>query len=733
MAKRLFLLGGHDLEMEEIRKLLEENGCRKFEQGDEGDCFYADRDLGWGAKLSDYKDLLEFDGDIYGIELAEDIKTPNNYHRIDHHNSYWCRPSALEQVAERLDAELNRRQRLVAANDRGHIAALQAMGATPEEIERIRDEDMRAQGVTPEEKEQARREAESVEKRDGFHYVETTLEHTTPLVDLLVKAGKTPLVVVNKKRKSLNYYGESVLKLADKFQKEIDEKRAYYGGNPPGYFGFDKKYFDNHTFEEALELIAQTLQETTMHSYHIFMLPFVTGQTEPTPNNEKWKELPFAIKGEEATYRYNETTYFHDFVRPVLFNEKSGEGVSRYFEYTDQKGEYIIEVKDRTYRLELDGIALRHFKNGVGILSFHLINRRYDDFDDILRINDFGRRLFPQFLGDALVESTINNLLACSLTLALEGRKPMQERFDHYRDIEKIAVHPHRFPCFVEKLLGDAYAKSDFAPLIDDRMYVLCHLLHDKKAQVLTCYDNQMHTYPYEESDDWYRFVFVDNDQTNIQNIKMKRDLIAKSTYTRWSDYGTLFGITRYSFMLLTDDGWFAQNILNRHIRTVYFQMATLLLAYRAMILAFSNQIHKALKDDTYEARKKKSETLFRDYIEFQNRIYFREVTAQEQGIELFDMAKTQMRLDAHLQELNHDIAQLHDFIQLKIEDRRNKQGLLLNKIAAILLPAGLVSGILGMNFFPKSWENDPWMIVCGIILSVAGTFAILSKIRSEQ
>jgi hypothetical protein len=458
----------------------------------------------------------------------------------------------------------------------------------------------------------------------------------------------------------------------------------------------------------------KALESETLFSYHVFMLPFVARDVMPR-HGENWCEVAYAIEGEDAVHRYNEYTYFHDFVRPVLFNEESGQGISRYFEYANQKGEYIIEVKGRTYRLEIDGIALRHFENGVGILSFHLINRRYDDFDDILRINDFGRHLYPQFLGDALVEDTINSLLACSLTLALDGQEPMRESFDHYRDITYIASNPHRFPCFIEKLLDDIYGKSDFTPIIDDRMYLICHLLHDEKAQEITRYDEQKDACTYEESDDWYRFVFVDNDQTNIKNVKMKRELIAKSTYPRWSDYDTLYGVTRYSFMLLTQHNPFALDVLNRHIRTVYFQMVTLQLAYRAMALIFTKRVTKLLEKGEKQIDLEESTRLYYDYLDFINRIYFREVTPQEQGIELYDMMKSLMRTERDFKELDVEISELHNYIDMRSEKSRNDRLETISKLGAVFLPPTLLAGMFGMNMI--DFGTSPGLAALSVLM----------------
>ena len=141
-SHKIFLLGGYDLEMLTIKRMLM----------DRRDCVVIDKHLRWdNALLSAYKNELEDydDSPIYGIELKEDILVPSNYIRIDHHNDLNCNTSALEQVAEILGVELSRYQQLVAANDKGYIPAMEAMGATETEIENIRMTDRVSQGIGP--------------------------------------------------------------------------------------------------------------------------------------------------------------------------------------------------------------------------------------------------------------------------------------------------------------------------------------------------------------------------------------------------------------------------------------------------------------------------------------------------------------------------------------------------------------------------------------------------------
>lgn len=142
--QRLFLLGGHDLEMLTIKKVV---------RSQPGSVVF-DRNLRWdNAVLSAYKDVFETFSDvgIYAVELREDIvlddKWKGRYHLIDHHNAYSHLPSSLEQVAAILGVDLSRKDKLIAANDMGSIPAMKALMATDEEIADILRQDRAAQRV----------------------------------------------------------------------------------------------------------------------------------------------------------------------------------------------------------------------------------------------------------------------------------------------------------------------------------------------------------------------------------------------------------------------------------------------------------------------------------------------------------------------------------------------------------------------------------------------------------
>jgi len=248
---KLFLLGGYDLEMLEIKKLL-----LTYRKQNNNAIEIADLKLSWGAKLSSYQTYLnkaENYTTIYGVELIKDIEAPDNYVTIDHHNELAHRPAAIIQIAETLGVALNRQQQLVAANDSGYIPAMLAMGATEIEIEDIRKADRQAQGVSQADEQQAKIDVQNGYWQKDVFVIETKLNHFSPITDRIWKHTKK--IVFNKTE--VNYYGTNKPLLVNHFEEMLNANKAYHGGDEKGYFGFCD-YAENSTFyvKQVIEIVA---------------------------------------------------------------------------------------------------------------------------------------------------------------------------------------------------------------------------------------------------------------------------------------------------------------------------------------------------------------------------------------------------------------------------------------------------------------------------------------------
>jgi Mg2+ and Co2+ transporter CorA len=490
-------------------------------------------------------------------------------------------------------------------------------------------------------------------------------------------------------------------------------------------------------------------KKDSLYSSHIFMFPFRFDWVEKTDIKEKkplqefdfyaskdiedripfktlhelleknnWEYEEFKMKGAQKNLLYSEYAYFYDYIRDTIynlnaFNEHSISYFYRKKKYNNktfeinikEKGEGEYKIESSTYKLTIKGITLRIFQTGVGILSIELENRKYSDFKDILRINDYGRRVYPPFLDkNSGIEGTKKAFLANSIKI-----DP-----DIYEDFENQEYKDARIGSHIIKILGENIFSQDkdikfkntqhgmfyIQPSLDDRMFVLCWYGDDNYVEKLKN--------SYSEKDEWYKYIFIDNDSTTIQNEQMKEKLLAQATYDRWSNYGTIYGITRYSWTCLSPSlptlKQKRADMIADHMNTMYFQMTILLLANRTSILRFSDEIAAVAT----AKNSNRLESLYSRYLTFYNRLYFKEVTHQDQGIELYDIARKQMKIDEHIEKLDNKFTKLFEFADLQAEKQRNQSLDLLTKMGAVFLPPSLLVAIYSMGIFDymKSMES---------------------------
>jgi hypothetical protein len=124
-------------------------------------------------------------------------------------------------------------------------------------------------------------------------------------------------------------------------------------------------------------------------------------------------------------------------------------------------------------------------------------------------------------------------------------------------------------------------------------------------------------------------------------------------------------------------------------MQKIYYQMFVLLLAQRASIVKYNKQIELiSIEADNLLSQKSSRrnvgkgkdlkkildnvEKLNKDIILFGNRMMFDEVTPQEQGIEIYNLALKNMGIEKQFQNLQNKVKQLYDFINLTLESEKS-------------------------------------------------------------
>lgn len=716
MSKRIFLLGGNDLEMTTIKNLLV-NAGEQFET----------HDFRWdNAKLSSYEKTLEEYGNspdyqIYGVELNEDIPHPDNYVRIDHHNDFANKPSSLEQVATLLGLAMDRHMQLVAANDSRYIPGMIKLGASREEIDDIRRADRAAQGVSEGDDERLAEESLKSCKGDAsnLYVVKSLTSKFSTICDRIYPYRR--LLIYNDD--VAEFYGEGVNDLTSLFKSELDAKKMYHGGGDSGYLGTVAGAYS----KEEIAGIVDKIRTHFMYSYHIFYFPFKWAKKEVPEgtmtqltdfsqirflNNGKWVRPAVAESQEndgnktdknnvslDAQVLYNEKNYYFRFVHDVLYDSGDGnDNLVMHFERKESQEKdvrYLIKVsgREKPYSLKVDAININLYKTGVGLMSFYLRNDDESQCDtrDILNINQYGRRILPPFWSEVNAEK--RQELSEYLEISGLDTEISKEDFKSYTVDE-----PWTATSMLDSLLKDLTDNLTLTPVIDDRMFVMSLYKNDDMSRLslraADAYCNPSSPF----SEFWYKYLFVDTGWPTCQNDEMMRDLLRSHTYLRWQKWNSLYGVSRYSFVYLTNSD--VPSYLVDYFMTTYARMMEIALVQRASVLCFSNEVTTLTKrrNWTLEKLSEHVDSLNEEYIRFINRMYFNELTSQDQGVELYGLIRQNLDIDSYVEELKDEIEKLHDTISFKVERSRNEKAETLNFMAAILLPVSIVTGFWSMN-----------------------------------
>lgn len=502
------------------------------------------------------------------------------------------------------------------------------------------------------------------------------------------------------------------------------------------------------------------------YSYHIFYFPFkwhlpeeekklLSEQVDlkhiPVETYSMWERRQITrrdktILTDEKTLKdaqelFGEQQYYFDFVHPVLYDIKNEPNpiISHYERREPQENnvEYCIKHKNKEYILRIDAINLNLYATGVGVLSFYLANELEEQKGEsaIRDINQYGRRIMPPHCGEFTANHR-NMLAECISLKGLHNDVNLRytDSYDYSIDGKsQFGLSDTWQPAtFIRNLIEDLSPSLIVIPIIDDRMLVNCWYSNNDLAMKVKSDSNE-----FINSDFWYKYVFVDSGDNDYdvtcQNKELRTKLIKESTYERWQKFGTLYGITRYSMVALTDEGDFAKNCLSMHMRTIYSRMFELAIIQRASMLRFSGEVTRvSVLEKGNKIIAERIGSIYKEYIRFVNQIYFRSVTAQDQGIEMYNLLMKQLNTKEQIKDLDEEIGELHEYISLLIDQKRNENSEWLNILATLLLPAGIITGLFGMNMFecPSNWWHF-WVQFSIIVVFSAIIYYIIKKRRN--
>jgi hypothetical protein len=470
------------------------------------------------------------------------------------------------------------------------------------------------------------------------------------------------------------------------------------------------------------------------YSFHTFMFPFrwKIKDLDNRPFSEQidlnniryaqspnWERLTVPTVDKESDDLYNERNYFYEFVHAALYDDNSEHTIIRHFERREPKNGdvtyHIVCGEDRKeYVLDVNAINLNLYSTGVGVLSLFMHNDSYPDAEDVLFINQYGRRVFPPFINDVNIRTEI------AYSIGFEGLNGIYaEDFSSYTN-KVVSNTP---AAFITKMVHEVAENIVMQPVIDDRMFVLSWYKNDQMAEHFKRNNDGYKEFLH--SDWWYKYVFVDGGSKTCPNDDLSHRLIDSATYPRWQQWGTLYGVSRYSMVMLTSTG--CPDFLTTYFETEYARMAELAFMQRATVLRFSSEITKISNMSLEKGFGTRVSSLYKEYIRFENQIYFREVSAQDQGIEMYKLLFDAVNLKEQVEKLDDEIEELYNFVSLREDRLTNRTMSLLTWITTIFLPVTVVAGFFSMNDEHNNIAFQSIVMVCFAIVVIT-TVLIINK-----
>lgn len=435
----------------------------------------------------------------------------------------------------------------------------------------------------------------------------------------------------------------------------------------------------------------------------------------------------------EGTEAYNMYASFYDHIRPIIFNSNilTNQLSHLYLHkaFLDNKGKLEFKINGVVYTLRIEKVYLRIFEAGVGLLSINVVNDSLDEQYLVTDINDQLRKVHPVLLEqdeDGIREKDFFDYLKIysSKELLFEFTNNFKT-VPHDTDIYDYIMYLMGERIFTTEI--DEEDKFFIKPVTGSEMFVLCHYVDD------ALYEKLKDEKDFFNKKSWQRLFLMGDEFGKINSFDTS---FVQAEFYSWVNNDTLFGVTKNGFMMITKSD---NEAMKMKFRTLFFKIIVLMSSVRASINRFtedvtsiSSAVDPRKEEDENLATLESIETLYKYYVKFINRLHFRDITADRDGENLHKIAARANNVEKKLEFINLEIRNLYNLYNYSrtiTEKQKQEFGDKLALMGGLFLPAGVLSGIFGMNIFDTSDLSWQSVVISSVICYVLVVLFLLKPI----
>lgn len=565
----------------------------------------------------------------------------------------------------------------------------------------------------------------------------------------------------------INFFGtrtaiSRLLELSSSLPPDTYEIWSDGGSGSSGYFGGKKKprreqeaYCDDLADLMLAELVDAGRPVLRMATCLLF--PFVVENNSGALPGEDWQRVgiedsPYSsFESDSSHMTQQEYLYFHPYVREVMFPPAAScdcpdmpaqtslpiHAVD-YFRYTKFSEKHSCELQ-LTYPVKSDGkseeiishplifAGVHRFPDGLHILTLKVRNDALDfipadapfwkacmmadtfrkrglTWGQVLYFNELSRKIFPAF-----PEQFEEGKIAHEIKIASEESN-IAYFLHNYKSHPEVGENS--MSSVITDLIDSFFSAkgTNPKPVLDDRMIAHIYLAQfgDKprsKAGI-------------DEYDALFlRTMYVEPPGTGYPYDKnFIKAQAAPQIYRRWAMYGSQYGFTRYS-STYTGFGGGALFFYGDY-SGMYYSMAVIALYYRAFLVWFSGHVASAtssLKLQSCGSPGHEERTSFLEqkqrFMLFSNIYWFKEISNQDQGIELFSLYQKAFDFAPMYNQVKEEIDRADEFLETMFRIKQEDWNCKVGKVGLYIALIAFVTSFFGMNFNiitgPTTASND--------------------------